>query len=158
MSRIREKAVEGLKKGDTFSVTRTFTEADVAVFADISRDYNPVHFDERFTEIKGFSGRICHGLLVASILTEIGGQIGWLASGMNFYFKKPVYPGDTVTCRFTITDIDDRNRAESRAVFTNQDGVTVLEAGLFGIIPHDPEKGILKSILDEGGPPKRSVC
>lgn len=152
MSCIREKAAKGLKKGDTFSVARTFTEAEVALFADISRDYNPVHFDERFTHAKGFSGRICHGLLVGSILTEIGGAIGWLASGMNFFFKKPVYPGDTVTCRFTITDIDERNRARSRAVFFNQNGVTVLEAELTGIIPLDPEKEILKSILEESEP------
>ena len=49
-------------------------------------DINPVHFDERFAKIKNIERPICHGLLIASLLTEIGGQIGWLASGMSLKF------------------------------------------------------------------------
>jgi len=60
MSDIRRKAVEGLKSGDTFFVSRTFSERDVIRFADISRDYNPVHFDEQFAKVKNFDRRICH--------------------------------------------------------------------------------------------------
>lgn len=77
----RKKTIEGIKVGDTFSVSRKFSEKEMIQFAEITRDYNPVHFDERFTEAKNFKGRICHGLLVASMITEIGGQIGWLAWG-----------------------------------------------------------------------------
>ena len=69
MSNIRTKAIEGIKLGDTFSVSRTFTEHDVLEFADISRDYNPVHFDKRFANVKGLDGRICHGLLVIMFLS-----------------------------------------------------------------------------------------
>ena len=87
MSEIRRKAIERLKQGDVFNVLRTFTEQHLLAFAEISRDYNPAHFNERFAEVKNFQGRICHGLLVASLLTEIGGQLGWLASGMNFRFR-----------------------------------------------------------------------
>jgi acyl dehydratase len=120
------------------------------VFAEISRDYNPVHFDDRFAKVKEFHGRICHGLLVVSILTEIGGQIGWLASGMNFRFKKPVYFGDTIECRFTITELDDRNRAKAEAVFKNQQGEIVIEAHLTGIIPGSPEKQVMEVMKAEG--------
>ncbi|MBT8359723.1 MAG: acyl dehydratase, partial [Deltaproteobacteria bacterium] len=95
MSKTRKKAIEGLQSGDSFTVTRTLTEQDMKRFADISKDYNPIHFDDRFAEVKNLNGRICHGLLVASLLTEIGGQLGWLASAMSFQFKKPVYLGDT---------------------------------------------------------------
>jgi 3-hydroxybutyryl-CoA dehydratase len=128
MSYIRKKAIAGLKRGDSFAISRTFTEQDTMAFADISRDYNPVHFDHRFAQVKNFHGRICHGLLVASMLTEIGGQMGWLASGMQFRFKKPVYFGDTIACRFTITELDDRHRAKAEAVFTNQQDEIVIEA------------------------------
>ncbi len=152
MSSIRKKAISGLKIGDSFSISRTFTEQDSVAFANVSRDYNPVHFDERFARVKKFRGRICHGLLVASILTEVGGQIGWLASDMKFRFKRPVYFGDTVECRFTITDLDDRNRAKAEAVFKNQLEETVLEASLTGMIPGDPEKRGMKAMLAEGGP------
>jgi len=84
MSHIRKKAIAGLKPGDSFTVSRTFTEQDTMIFADVSRDYNPVHFDDRFADAKNFRGRICHGLLVASLATEIGGQIGWLALRHDF--------------------------------------------------------------------------
>ncbi len=36
--------MESLSIGDTFVVHRTFTEKDVQAFADISKDYNPIHF------------------------------------------------------------------------------------------------------------------
>ena len=157
MSNIREKTVEGLKSGDTFSVSRTFSEKDVIRFAEISRDYNPVHFDERFAKAKNFERRICHGLLVATLITEIGGQIGWLASGMNFKFIKPVYFEDTVTCDFTITHIDERGRAEAEVMFTNGDGVTVLKAVLTGIVPGDREKRIMKDMLNEGDPTNKAI-
>ena len=152
MSHIRRKAIEGIKVGDTFSISRTFTEHDVLQFADISRDYNPVHFDKRFTNAKKLDGRICHGLLVASLITEIGGQIGWFASGMNFHFREPVYFGDTIQCDFTITSINERGRAKAEAVFTNQDQITVLEGVLIGIIPGAEEKEVMKAMVAEGDP------
>jgi len=152
MSHIRKSAVDGLTIGDTFTVTRTFTEADTTAFAEISRDYNPVHFDDRFAAVKHFRGRICHGLLVASLLTEIGGQIGWLASGMGFRFRKPVYFGDTVECRFTLTELDNRQRAEAEAVFRNQRGEIVLEATLSGILPGLAEKEVIGRMMAEGDP------
>lgn len=152
MSHIRKKAIGGLAKGDTFSVSRTFSEQDVIRFADISRDYNPIHCDERFSKVKNLDGLICHGLLVASLITEIGGQIGWLASGMTLEFKKPVYMGDTIKCDFTITQIDDRGRAKAEAVFTNKNDLTVLEAVLTGIVPGDQEKQVMKDMITEGDP------
>jgi 3-hydroxybutyryl-CoA dehydratase len=152
MSHIREKAIAGLKRGDIFAVSRTFTEQDTMAFADISRDYNPVHFDPHFAKAKNFHGRICHGLLVASLLTEIGGQIGWLASRMNFRFKKPVYFGDTIECRLTITVLDDRNGAKAEAVFKNQQDEIVIEAHLAGIIPGAPEQRVMEVMMAEGDP------
>jgi acyl dehydratase len=152
MSYIRQKAIAGLKPGDSFTVSRTFTEHDTLAFADTSRDYNPVHFDDRFASAKNFRARICHGLLVASLATEIGGQIGWLASGMNFRFKRPVYFGDTIECSMTITEIDDRNRAKAEAVFKNQQNEIVIEADVTGIVPGLPERRVMGAMLAEGDP------
>lgn len=152
MSEIRTRTIQGLKVGDTFTVLRRFSEQDMLKFADITRDYNPVHFDARFSGSKNFKERICHGLLVGSLLTEIGGQIGWLASVMNFRFKQPVYFGETITCRFTITNIDARRRAWAEAVYTSQDGSLVLEAELEGILPDEPEQQILNAMVAEGDP------
>ena len=152
MSYIRQKAISGLKIGDSFTVSRTFTEQDSLAFADISRDYNPVHFDDRFAKAKDLQGRICHGLLVASILTEVGGQIGWLAAEMNFRFKKPVYFGDTIKCHFSITGLDESNKAKAEVVFKNQDEEIVIEASLTGILPGYAEKRVMEAMLAEGDP------
>jgi len=152
MTEIRQKTIQGLITGDTFTVTRTFTESDTNIFADITRDYNPVHFDERFAAAKNFNGKICHGLLAASIITEIGGQIGWLATGMDFRFKQPVYFKDTITCLFTITAIDENRRAIAEVVYKNQDDTVVLEAVITGILPDARERDILSQMVDEGDP------
>ncbi|UCE56438.1 MAG: MaoC family dehydratase [Desulfobacterales bacterium] len=152
MSEIRKETIRGLKVGDTFTISRKFSEQDMLNFANITRDYNPIHFDNRFAQLKNLNGRICHGLLVGSMLTEIGGQIGWLASGMNFRFKKPVYFGDTIICTFTITDIDNNNRARARVVYQNNEGITVLEADLTGILPGTLERRVLSAMVEEGDP------
>jgi 3-hydroxybutyryl-CoA dehydratase len=152
MSEIRNRTIQGLQVGATFTISRRFIEEDMMSFADVTRDYNAVHFDSRFSGAKSFKDRICHGLLVGSMLTEIGGQIGWLASVMNFRFKRPVYFGETITCRFTITDIDERLRASAEAVYFNQDGNIVLEAELKGILPNEAERRILGDMVAEGDP------
>ncbi len=151
-SAIRQKTIQGLTVGETFVVSRQFTEEDILAFAHVTRDYNPIHFEKRFVQTKKFNGRICHGLLVGSILTEIGGQIGWLASEMNFHFKRPVYLGDTIECTFIISEIDDHNRARAQAIYRNQDGTIVLEADLAGILPGPPEREVLNTMVAEGDP------
>ncbi len=144
MSEIRKKAVAGLIVGDTFVVVRKFTKKETESFGDITRDYNPVHYDRRFAEAKKLNGLICHGLLVAGMITEIGGQIGWFASGMDFRFRKPVYFEDTITCTFTITEINEKGKAKGEAVYRNKDGTVVIEATLKGILPGSIEKQILR--------------
>jgi len=152
MNAMRERAAEGLQPGDRFSVTRTFTHEEVHAFARLSGDYNPVHFDQAFAELKGFRAPVAHGLLTGSLLTEIGGQIGWLAAGMNFRFRRPVYVGEAITCQWTITDIDARGRATALVSMTNPDGVVVLEADVTGIVLGDPERQRLQQMLTEGDP------
>jgi 3-hydroxybutyryl-CoA dehydratase len=152
MSEIRNRTIQGLRVGDTFTVSRCFSEEDMMAFADVTRDYNAVHFNSRFSKVKNFKDRVCHGLLVGSMLTEIGGQISWLASVMNFRFKQPVYFGETITCRFTVTDIDERLRASAEAVYYNQDGDLVLEAELKGILPDKGERSILAGMVAGGDP------
>ncbi len=142
----------GLQAGDAFRTTRTFSEDDVALFAKISRDYNPVHFDARFARARHFSAPICHGLLTASLLTEIGGQIGWLASYMNLRFKGPVYVGETITCNWVITSIDPKGRARASVTITKEDGATVMEAEIGGIVPGGEARRVLGQMLSEGDP------
>lgn len=152
MLSFRERAAEGLQVGDSFRTSRTFTDEDVIRFARISQDYNPVHFDSRFAKARNFPATICHGLLSASLVTEIGGQIGWLASAMNFRFKGPVYVGETITCSWVITAIDQNGRAKASVTLTKEDGVTVIEAEISGVVPGVEERKVLSQMLSEGDP------
>jgi acyl dehydratase len=86
------------------------------------------------------------------MFTEIGGQIGVLASTVDLVFKKPVFLGDTVTCQWTFTEIDERSHAKAQVEFRNQDGILVLTATVKGIIPGPLESAILKAMVEEGDP------
>ena len=152
MSESRRRAIRGLKAGDSFEITRTFTHEETAAFGALTRDYNPVHYEPRFAQEKGFSGIVIHGLLTGSMICEVGGQIAWLATGMNFHFRRPVYPGDSVACHLVIAEIDERGRARANATFTNQDGVQVATAELTGYLPTGRSRDILADMVAEGDP------
>ena len=147
---IRKNAVEGLREGDSFSYKRRFTQEETIWFGDLTRDYNPVHYDSRWASAKGFERTICHGLLVGSMICEFGGQVGWLATGMNFKFIKPVYFDDMVRCTITITKIGENGRAEAEAIFINQNHEQVCYAHLKGRVPLERERELLKQMLSEG--------
>jgi acyl dehydratase len=149
---IRQKAIEGLKEQASFTYSRSFTQNETEAFGDLTRDYNPVHYDSRWVQAKGFNGLICHGLIVGSMICEFGGQVGWLATGMTFKFIKPVYFGDTITCSITIEKIEDNGRAEAEAVFTNQHDEQVCYASLTGRLPLGHERAILRQMVAEGDP------
>ena len=148
----RERAAEGLEVGDQFTIVRCFSDDDVRRFAQISRDYNPVHCDARYASLRGFKAPIAHGLLTASLVTEVGGQIGWLATGMSFEFKRPVYAGDEFTCHWLITDIDERSRAKAEVRIINAERTSVLEATTNGVLPGTEERQRLKQMLADGDP------
>lgn len=145
-------AEEGLTQGSWVRFSRTFTWEDVEAFGRVTRDYNPVHYEPRFAQKKGFKGLICHGLLVGSMICEPGGQWAWLASGMSFRFLRPVYVGDTVTCCMRILEVDSKGRAKAAAMFTNQQGELVMEAELTGVVPSEDERALLSKMLEEGDP------
>jgi len=149
---LRAKAAKGLKQGDTFILSRKFTQEETWAFGDLTKDYNPVHYDTNWTEEKGFNGIICHGLLIGGMICEFGGQVGWLATGMNFKFLCPVYFEDEIQCKITLTSLDDNGRAEAEAEFINQEGTKVCLAQLTGRLPMDNEKNILTQMLENGDP------
>ena len=151
-STLRKKAATGLKSGDTFVLTRTFSQVETQAFGDLTRDYNPVHYDARWTQAKGFDGLICHGLLVGGMICEFGGQVGWLATGMDFRFIKPVYCNDTIECRIRLKTVETNGRALAEADFFNQQGIRVARAILKGRLPVQPEKEILNQMMAEGDP------
>lgn len=102
------------KLGQRFETPgRTITEADIASFAGITGDYNPVHTDETFARATGFGSRIAHGPMgigiafgLASRLDLIDGTVVALL-GVTWDFKAPMRPGDTVRARIEVVETRD---------------------------------------------------
>lgn len=105
---------ETLKVGMTAEFAKTVTDADLVMFAGVSGDTNPVHFDAEFAKETMFQGRIAHGMLSASLIsTVLGTKLpgpGAIYMSQTFKFLGPVYPGDTVRARVTIAEIDAKRR------------------------------------------------
>ncbi len=130
--RLRD-AFDALSVGQEFTFRRTFTDADVALFCGVTGDFNPYHSDDDFVRESWFERRLVPGLLTGSMLTHIGGLIGFLATEMTFEFVGPVYIGDTITCTVTIAEKDAGKRSAVGVVrCANQDDQEVLRARFAG--------------------------
>src|SRR5438093_9662324 len=126
-------AFDSIQVGQTFTFRRTFTEGDVALFCGVTGDYNPYHIDKTFVQSSWFGRPIIPGLLTSSMITHIGGMIGFLATEMHFNYVAPVYIGDTITCTVTFTEKDLEKRLfHASASSVNQDGVEVLQSRFTG--------------------------
>ena len=131
------EAFDSLEVGQTSTFRRTFTEGDVALFCGVTGDYNPYHIDETFAKSSFFGRRNIPGLLTSSMITHIGGMIGFLATEMHFYYIASVAIGDTITCTVTFTEKDEQKRLfHATGTFVNQDGVEVLRAQFSGFPAH----------------------
>jgi acyl dehydratase len=128
-----QEAFEALHVGQTLTFRRTFTDGDVALFCGVTGDYNPYHQDEAFARESWYGRLTIPGLLTGSMLTHIGGLLGFLATEMSFEYMAPVFVGDTITCTVTIAEKDEeRRRVQATVEFVNQDGVEVLRASFAG--------------------------
>ncbi|MBI2653876.1 MaoC family dehydratase [Candidatus Woesearchaeota archaeon] len=90
---------EDILIGDTASFKHTITEKDVELFAKISGDKNPLHFDENFAKKADFSGKIVHGMLAGSLFSKL---VGMHLPGRCIYvsqeleFKNPITPNTEI--------------------------------------------------------------
>lgn len=111
---LRGYYIEELEVGMSAFYSRTITEADLVLFAGMSGDYNPLHLNREFAEQTQFGGPIAHGMLTASLIsTVVGTKLpghGAIYMAQNIRFTAPVRPGDTVTARATVTEIDRERR------------------------------------------------
>lgn len=100
-------------------------------FAEISRDFNPIHMNDAAAVQAGFAGRIAHGLIceaeVSRILgTEFPGE-GTILLREHFKFLGPVYVGDQITTLLSVAElIPEKQRARITFTCANQTGQTVL--------------------------------
>lgn len=135
------KFLEDLHPGDTFiGPARTITESDVVGFAGLSGDFNPIHTDVEFARDTPYGQRVVYGLLIVSMMTGLLDRTGLFSGSAiamlgirDWQFLAPVFIGDTISFRLTITGVrrtrrGDRGVVERHFEVLKQDG-TVVQGG-----------------------------
>ncbi|MCD6358667.1 MAG: MaoC family dehydratase [Dehalococcoidia bacterium] len=97
-------------------VVKSINQKMIALYAEASGDFNPIHIDETFAKSTPLGGTIAHGMLILSYISEMMAAAfgrAWLTTGgLSVRFKAPARPGDTITTTGKIKSIE------------RQDGVT----------------------------------
>lgn len=133
---------EDLSVGQSASFGKTITEADIAMFAAVSGDTNPVHIDAEYAATTMFKTRIAHGMLSAGLISAVLGTRlpgpGTVYLGQTLKFRAPVKLGDTVTATVTVAALDaDKKRATLTTVCT-VGGKPVIEGEAVVMVPSRP--------------------
>lgn len=129
-----------LKAGDAAEISKTITDEDVRAFAELTGDRNPVHLDDDYAATTRFGRRIAHGMLGASLIsTVLAGELpgrGTVYLSQTLRFTAPVFLGDTVTARVTVTRVrEDKPVVTLETVCTNQRGERVVEGEAVVLLP-----------------------
>jgi 3-hydroxybutyryl-CoA dehydratase len=126
------RTIDQLQIGDSAEFSKTVTETDIAMFAAISGDFNPVHVDAVYAAGTPFGARVAHGPLTLALCASILGMrlpgLGTVAVSNHIDYRRPVYIGDTITARVEVAQLDrERNRATMAITWTNQDDTLVAD-------------------------------
>lgn len=76
----------------------SFSIDHMHTFAELSKDYNPLHSDFEFAKSKGFDAPLIHGLLLSSQMSRLIGQElpdqNAILTGIQLDFMQPSFPED----------------------------------------------------------------
>ena len=112
--------------------TQTVTAKHVELYAEITGDRNPLHFEPDFAKRTRFGrlvaqGGITAGMLNALVAMNLPGP-GTVFMNQSLRYLAPTYLGDTLTAEVEVLSLKpDKPVCQLRATITNQDGTTVLE-------------------------------
>lgn len=101
--------IKDMNIGLSRQLSLKFDQNDVANFAQLSNDSNPVHLDPAYAATTIFKKPIVHGMLCASLISavianELPGP-GSIYKEQSLTFIKPVYLDESITAHVTITEI-----------------------------------------------------
>jgi len=116
---------------------RTITEADVAAFAGLSGDFNPLHCDHEFARAGPFGRPVAHGLLGLAVASGLASRSPWVdtlafVAIAEWSFLKPIAFGDTIRVVTRVEALEPRARGRRGLVtwhrrLVNHRGETVQE-------------------------------
>lgn len=124
------KFFDDFKVGEEFVTHgRTVTEADVANFAGVTGDINPLHMDEEYAKKTRFGRRLPHGQLIFVLSLGLAERViapMFHDSIIAFYgvdkmrFVKPVFMGDTITLHRRVATAEPRDGTSGVITFDDQ--------------------------------------
>lgn len=127
--------------GDRVTRSKTLTETDLAFFAAVSGDFDPIHMDEAYARGTPFGRRIAHGLLSMALLSAASAAMsalardrGYTGTSVSLGFDKvrflaPVFIGDTLSASYEIETVDiDKGRTRSTCAVANADRIQCVAA------------------------------
>ena len=120
----------GVDIGHKVTHTKTITENDINLFAEVSGDFNPVHINEEFAKKTFFGGRIAHGIIAVSLLSAAMAKLPGLVILLSHSsrFLQPVRIGDTITAVAEATAVrKDKGIVTLKNTCTNQKGEVIVE-------------------------------
>jgi len=121
-----------LHVGQKATRTITLTEEQVKTYAQLTGDYNPLHFDRDFAAKTKFGqlvvqGGLTTGLLHALVAMDMPGP-GTVFLSQNWKFPAPVFIGDTITAEVELLSVHETKPVTHLKIeITRQTGETVLE-------------------------------
>jgi len=118
--------------GQTAARSRQVSAEDIRRFTEISGDRNPLHYDEQAAASSRFGGIVVQGGVTSAILNAVVAEDlpgpGTVFLQVNWNFKAPVRPGDTITGEVRVTSVrEDKPITELETRVLLADGSVVLE-------------------------------
>ncbi len=112
--------------------SREVTARDIELFTAMSGDRNPLHYDEAAARATRFGGIVVQGGVTSAILNAVVAEDlpgpGTVFLQVNWNFKAPVRPGDTITGEVTVTKVRaDKPITELDTRVVRGDGTVALE-------------------------------
>ena len=112
--------------------SRTVESADIERFTEISGDRNPLHYDEEVAKSTRFGEIVVQGGVTSAILNAVVAEDlpgpGTVFLEVNWSFKAPVRPGDTIKGRVEVVEVrDDKPITKLHTSVTRNDGTLVLD-------------------------------
>ena len=112
--------------------SRKVVPEDIQRFTDLSGDKNPIHYDEALARSTVFGEIIVQGGITTAILNAVVAEDlpgpGTVFLHVDWNFRAPVRPGDTITGSVEVLDVrQDKPITKLRTAVTRDDGVLALE-------------------------------
>lgn len=128
---IENTTFDEITMGQSATMLRTLTNADIQAFAAVSGDTNPAHLDADYADHTLFHGVIAHGMWGGALISALLGTVfpgpGTIYLEQNLHFSRPIRIGDTLEITVTVIALDaEKKRVDLDCLIKNQKGERVL--------------------------------